>query len=367
MRTPARSDVEASPSRPELRTTALVVLTLATAWVVWLLARPYLGVLVWAITLAVVTQPLHRLVRRHVRREGLAAGLSVTVVALVIVLPVLFVGHHLYREASKHVDEVKGQIESGELRAKLERHPRLAPLVRYVEGQGSPAAQGTKSLGERVTRALSLTGRGLMEAGITLFALFFLFRDREAAVRLARSLLPLSGPEARRMLRRVGDTVWATIYGTVLVGLLQGVLGGLMFWWLGLPAPLVWGFVMAILAIIPVLGAFLVWGPAAIALAAGGDVGKALILAAWGLLVVGLADNLVYPVLVGKRMHLHTLPVFISLLGGLALVGACGIVVGPVVLTAALELRRIWRRRGEARLRAGTPRRRRAVPEPAPA
>jgi predicted PurR-regulated permease PerM len=363
---PATDDVQASPTRPELRTAALLLLTGITAWVVWLLARPYLSVLVWAVTLAVVTAPLHRAIRRRVHRESLAAGLAVAVVALAVVLPILFVAQQIYSQASRHFDEVKSQIESGELKKKIEKQPRLAPLVRYFEGKGSPAAQGTQSIGHRITRALSLTGRGLMEAAITLFALFFLFRDREAALRLTRSLLPLTARESRRVMKRVGDTIWATIYGTVMVGLLQGVLGGLMFWWLGLPAPVVWGFVMALLAIIPVLGAFVVWGPAALALALSGEMGKALILTAWGSVVVGLADNIIYPALVGKRLRLHTLPVFVSLLGGLSLLGACGIVVGPVALTVAMELRRIWRRRGEAKLRQSRAPARR-LPQPTPA
>ena len=360
MRTPAASDVEASPSRPELRTVGLVVLTAATAWLVWLLLRPALGVMAWAITLAVVTAPLHRWMQRHVRRESLAAGLAVAVVALALVVPMLLVAHQIYRQAERHFDEVQEQIESGAIKKKLEKYPRLAPLVRYVEGKGSPAAQGTQSIGGRVTRAVSVTARGLMEAALTMFALFFLYRDREAALRLARSLLPLTARESRRVLRRVGDTIWATIYGTLLMGLLQGVLGGLAFWVLGLPAPIVWGFAMAVLAIIPVVGAPVIWGPAAIALAAGGEVGKAAALAAWGTLVVGLSDNLIYPMVVGKRMRLHTLPVFLSLLGGLALVGACGMVVGPVLLTLFVELRRVWRRRGDARARlrpGGRPRR----------
>jgi len=146
-------------------------------------------------------------------------------------------------------------------------------------------------------------------------------------------------------MQRVSDTVYATIYGTLVVAAIQGALGGLMFWWLGLPGPILWGAAMALLAVIPVLGAFVIWVPAAIFLAATGAVGKALILTAWGSIVVGLIDNLLYPVLVGNRLRLHTVPVFFSIVGGLMFFGAAGLVLGPVVLALTMAVIDIWRRR----------------------
>lgn len=129
------------------------------------------------------------------------------------------------------------------------------------------------------------------------------------------------------------------------MALVQGSLGGLMFWILGLPAPVLWGCVMAVLALVPMLGTFLVWGPAAIFLALNGQWGKALILAAWGAIAIGLIDNLLYPLLVRKRMRLHTVPVFFAIVGGIALFGAAGVVVGPLVLSITDALIDVWRRR----------------------
>jgi predicted PurR-regulated permease PerM len=118
-----------------------------------------------------------------------------------------------------------------------------------------------------------------------------------------------------------------------------------MFWWLGLPAPLLWGAIMALLAIVPVLGAFVVWVPAALYLALSGNWGKALILTAWGGIVIALIDNLLYPVLVGKRLRLHTLPVFIAIVGGIVLFGGAGLILGPVTLALTVALVEVWRRR----------------------
>ena len=144
---------------------------------------------------------------------------------------------------------------------------------------------------------------------------------------------------------RVAHTIHATVYGTLTVAAVQGTLGGLMFWWLGLPAPLLWGVVMGLLAIVPVLGAFIVWIPAAIFLALEGSWGKSLVLAFWGSVVVGGIDNLLYPILVGTRLKMHTVLAFIAVIGGMFVFGAAGLIVGPVVVSVTLSLLETWRSR----------------------
>jgi predicted PurR-regulated permease PerM len=137
----------------------------------------------------------------------------------------------------------------------------------------------------------------------------------------------------------------ATIYGNVVVALIQGVLGGIMFAFLGLPAALLWSVAMALLSLVPNAGAFVIWLPAAVFLAAQGAWTKAVILAAWGVLVVGTIDNLLYPMLVGKDTRLHTLAVFFSVVGGLLAFGAAGLVLGPTALAGTLALVNVLKRR----------------------
>ena len=117
-----------------------------------------------------------------------------------------------------------------------------------------------------------------------------------------------------------------------------------MFWWLGLPAPFLWGIVMGLLAVVPVLGAFVIWVPAAIFLLLDGSEGKALLLTLWGAVVVGGIDNLLYPMLVGRRLKMHTVLAFISLVGGLIVFGPAGLILGPVIFTVTRLLLEIWRR-----------------------
>jgi predicted PurR-regulated permease PerM len=329
----------------------VVVLAVATAlalYVCYRLARPFLPALAWALALAVISHPAHEWIARRVKSANLAAGLAVAMVAVILIAPAVFVAQRLAREAAAGAQTIMAGIEEGSWRARIEGDSRLAPVAAWVEGQVDLRGEIRRLASDITARVSSfVTGsiRALAELLVTLFALFFFFRDRRAIVAALRSLVPLSDAETDKVFARVGDTIHATVYGTVAVSIVQGVLGGLMFWLLGLPAPLLWGVVMGLLALVPVLGAFVVWIPAAIYLALMGSWGKALILAAWGGIVVSLIDNLLYPVLVGKRLRMHTLPVFIAIVGGILLFGAAGLILGPVALAVTVALVDVWRRR----------------------
>jgi predicted PurR-regulated permease PerM len=205
---------------------------------------------------------------------------------------------------------------------------------------------------QSVTSSLSSTAGSVVQGTVyqvitfllVFYLLFFLLRDRHAALGVIRALTPLTVTQMDRMLLRVSETIRATLYGTLCVSAVQGLLGGLMFWWLGIPGALLWGVVMALLAVVPVLGAFVVWLPAVGVLGLQGHWGKALILGLWGMLVVGTVDNLLRPLLVGKRLHLHTVLAFISIVGGLLAFGAAGLVLGPVLLTITCVLVDTWLR-----------------------
>jgi predicted PurR-regulated permease PerM len=182
----------------------------------------------------------------------------------------------------------------------------------------------------------------VVEVMLTFYLLFYFLRDRQAAKSSLMRWLPLTAAEAEHLFRRVFDTIHATVYGTLAVAAVQGLLGGLMFWALGLPTPLLWGVVMALLSVVPVLGSFVVWVPAALLLALDGSWARALILALWGGVVVGGIDNILRPTFVGNRLRLHTIPAFVSLIGGIVLFGAPGFILGPLAVTVTILLVEFW-------------------------
>jgi predicted PurR-regulated permease PerM len=335
---------------PGSRIHALVLLmaTIGGIYICYLLSVPFLSALTWALVLAVLFASAHQLIEARLRRPNLSATLSVLIVALIVVVPTTFVAERLIGEATKGAFVIQAQLEGGAWRRAIEAHPALAPVGQWLEQQIDLPA-----IFRNVVSWLTNTGASFVQGSIvqllgvvlTFYLLFYFLRDRRLMLETVRSHSPLSLAEMDRLFGQIADTIHAIIYGTVVVACVQGTLGGLMFWWLRLPTPLLWGLVMGLLAIVPVLGAFVVWIPAAIFLALDGSWERALILVLWGGLVVSSIDNLLYPMLVGNRLKLHTVPAFISLVGGLTLFGPAGIILGPMAVTITIILLDVWRTR----------------------
>jgi len=171
-----------------------------------------------------------------------------------------------------------------------------------------------------------------------IFTMYYLFRDGAQIVRVLPAVLPLETAQSEEIFTRTKEVIGASVYGVLVIAAIQGALGGLAFFLLGLPSPLVWGVVMAFFSLIPMAGSFVVWVPAAIYLAATQQWWKAGFLVFWGAIVIGMVDNFLRPKLVGEKTRLHELFVFFSVLGGLQVFGVLGLVLGPVVLAITLAL-----------------------------
>jgi predicted PurR-regulated permease PerM len=331
-----------------IRVAVLVTATVIGVYICWLLAVPFLPAITGALALAVLFFRAHRWIEARLRHPNLAATVSVLVVALIVVVPAAFVGDRLIREAATGALAIKTQIEAGALRRVVEAYPTIAPIAAWIEQQiDFPGLAGNIASWLSNVGSLFIRGSIVQLFGILLmfYLLFYFLRDRNAVLAALRDLSPLTVAEMDRLFTRVADTIHATVYGVVAVAAVQGILGGLMFWWLGLPAPLLWGVVMGLLGIVPVLGAFVVWIPAAIFLALDGSWGKALILTGWGTVIVGTIDNVLYPILVGSRLKMHSVLAFISLIGGLILFGPAGFILGPLVVAITMLLLNIGRTR----------------------
>ena len=365
-------------SRERAVTLALIVASAVVFYLCYRIVLPFLPALAWALALAVISHPLHRWIVRRIHFANLAAASSVVVVALVVVIPVVFVTHTLFQEGDKYVQAVQHELTSGKWRSSLDQHPRLNGVLPWIDRQlgiqpsdptetGTPVNQSNENDGRSIddtsrpdsgapsaadsviTNGVSTVVTGtvwlLAQWFITFLSLFFFFRDQDAALGVLRSLLPLSNSEIDDVFKRADDTIHVTVRGSLIVAMVQGSMGGLMFWWLGLPGPVLWGAVMGLLAVVPVLGTFVVWAPTALWLALHNDWKSALILASWGSIAIGLVDNVLYPYLVGKRLRFHTLLVFFAIAGGLMLFGASGVILGPLLLAVADAFLRVWKHR----------------------
>ncbi len=337
-----------APAHARVPTLVLLAATALGLYLCYRMAAPFASALAWALALAVLFTPLQRRLESRLKHPSIAAALSVGMIVLIVAAPATFVVQRLVVQAAKGAELIKTKVASGEWRQTLDAHPRLAQFTDTVTHRiDLPTTVQTLATRLSTTAGMIVKGSAfqLITFGLTFYLLFFFLRDRHLILRAVDTLSPLSAAELARLCGRIGDTVFATVYGTLTVAAVQGCLGGLMFWWLGLPAPLLWGVVMAILAVVPMMGAFVVWIPAVVFLAAEGSWTKAFILTLWGLLAVGLIDNLLRPILMGNRLKLHPVLTFLSVVGGILVFGPAGLILGPVALTITTELLEISSRR----------------------
>lgn len=335
-------------TRERVLVLALAAVTVGAFYLCYRLALPFLPAITWALAIAVVAHPLHRWMQRHLNSKSLAAGLTVLIVTVTLLAPAVLVVQQATSDAISSAEGLKEAVSDGRWRESVEKNAVLSSALDWIEREVNVKAQLERlaadilEAGKKFVSGSIYAATGML---IMLFLLYYFFRDQDKMLGGLRKSFPLSPRETDRVFHDVRDAIYAVVYGTLLLAAVQGTLGGLMFWALGLPAPLLWGAVMALLAVLPVLGAAIVWVPAAIYLAVTGSWEKALILTAWGSIVVALIDNLLYPIIVKDRLRLHTVPVFIAVIGGLMVFGMAGIVLGPVVLVIASALAEVWRRR----------------------
>jgi predicted PurR-regulated permease PerM len=338
----------ASQNLPPIGLFALLVATLIGLYVCYLLLQPFIAALTWALAIAVLTTPAHQAIESRLKYPNLAAAISVILLVLLVMLPLYWVGQRLVPELSNGLMLVQGELASGDLLQKLKASPWLERLAGAIEPRVdfasilSNATTWLTNLGASIVRE---SMSNLLTMLLTFYLLFYFLRDRREALRYARLLSPLTEAETDRLFVKVSDTIHGVLFGTVIAAGVQGLLGGIAFWLLGLSNPLLWGMVMGLLAVIPVLGAFVVWVPAAVYLALTGEWGKAALLTAWGGIVVGGVDNILHPVLAGGRVRMHTIAMFIAIVGGLIVFGASGLILGPLALAITMSLLEVWRGR----------------------
>ena len=330
----------------------LVFLLLVGGVTYWFfdLVRPFLMPVFWAAVLTIVFFPAHRWVQRRVgeARESLAATLTTLLIVVLVLGPLSLIVLAVVAEA----EGIYARIDSGEL------NPTM--LVDWFEAQIPAAQMLVEDYGvdfdrvrENVTAAVTRIGRAALDATLAFgqnflavavdfflmaYLLWFFLRDGRRIVELAIRALPLGDADERALFTRFATVSRATLKGTLIVATIQGTLGGLIFWALGIEGALLWGVLMILLSLLPVGGSAIVWVPAAVVLAVQGAWGKAVILVAFGALAIGLVDNLLRPLLVGRDTRMPDYLVLVATLGGLAAFGLAGFVIGPVVAALFLSV-----------------------------
>jgi predicted PurR-regulated permease PerM len=332
----------ASQRQLENRTLTLLVIVVSLAFC-WILL-PFYGAVFWAVVLAVIFSPLQReLALRFGGRGNLSAFITLTICLLVAVLPVLVIALMLVQEGAAFYH----RVESGELDIGIyvDQLKDLLPnfLQRQLDRLGigdvnglrdrivSGMLQGSQFLATKAFAIGQNTFEMLIGFFVMIYLLYFFLRDGLEVARNVRMAIPLGEQHKRRLQIKFTRVVRATVKGNIVVAGCQGILGGAVFWVLDIPSPVFWGVMMAFFSLLPLVGAGMIWGPVALFFVIEGDVWKGVGLALFGILVIGLVDNLLRPILVGKDTRLPDYLVLISTLGGLSLFGLNGFVIGPLI------------------------------------
>ncbi|MCG8295594.1 AI-2E family transporter [Pseudomonas entomophila] len=320
-----------------------VLLALVTVAFLWILL-PYAGAIFWAVILGILFSPLQRhLLLRFGGRRNLATATALAICLLVAVLPVIIISALLVQEGAA----LYQRIESGQLdiAGYLERGKDMLPAYaqHFLDRMGMGnldglrdkiskwATQGSQFLAGQAFSFGQGTFEFVVSFGIMLYLLFFFLREGAEVARKMRQAVPLPEQQKRRLQLKFKRVVRATVKGNLLVAITQGALGGLIFWVLDIPSALVWAVLMAFLSLLPAVGAGIVWGPVAAYFLLTGATWQGIVLIAFGVLVIGLVDNLLRPILVGKDTRMPDYLVLVSTLGGLAVFGLNGFVIGPLI------------------------------------
>ncbi|HXX44072.1 MAG TPA: AI-2E family transporter [Candidatus Acidoferrales bacterium] len=330
-------------SRTRLGTALFYGIIVLLVYLVYLVFAPFLVPLAWAAVLVVVSYPAYEWLAR---RWGatMAAGASAVGVTLILIVPILLVMIAFVRQGVDAAQSIELKISSdhwvwiNHLWAQVQqRFPGTSPedLTNTLRRYGEQAAEYVTA---RLGTILKHTAEFVFHLGVTILAMFYIFRDGHSIVARLREVLPFEASHRNRMLADARSLIFASVTSSLVAAAVHGILGGLAFVATGVRAPIFWGVMMAFCSFVPLVGSALVWLPVAISLIAGGHTIRGVVLIIFCALIVGSVDNLVRPWLISGRAEMGGLVVFISVLGGISVFGLLGLVLGPIIVATAASM-----------------------------
>ncbi|NTU43614.1 MAG: AI-2E family transporter [Nitrospirales bacterium] len=331
----------------------LMVFVIGLGYLSFLVMRPFLSPIAWAIVLSMVFYPLYAFLRNRVKWESLASLITLAVILLIILGPFSYLTLLLVNELksiSAHVESSGPGIMEGAL-----QQPTIKAAIQWVTSifniteadidktiMDNISNAGKEMVG-RITRNVADIMAVALHFVFMSFAIFFLLKDGTKFLRRARDYMPFSEEQKDRLETQVQDIIISTVYGGVVVALSEGIMGVVSFAVFGIPSPVVWGIATAISSFIPLLGAFAVWAPVTVYLFVQGQVLSSIALGIIGLFGIIFFENILKPVIIGGRTKMPIVVIFFSVLGGIQLFGLIGLVTGPLVLAIFVSVVEIFR------------------------
>lgn len=335
----------------------LITLLLAVliGYLMYLIMVPFFIPIFWAVVFVILFYPYYKwLLRRFNQKKGLCALIACASIAVFLIVPMALVGTAVANELLTLFQWAEEYMKS--LTTRAHRSPVFFIsyiedfLSQYIDISGldirsffaNSVKQAAQYAGEGMTGFIKNIGSFVFHVVLAFFTMYFLFRDGDRLFAVVKDLVPLSEPDKKKIINKNRGVISATINGGVLVGAVQGLLGGVAFWFLGIQAPVLWGFVMFLFSFLPSFGTAIVWAPAAVYLLIIGSYAKGIVLLLWGAFIIGLIDNFLRPIIVSGRTNLHPLLLFFSILGAVNAFGLIGIIAGPLILSITQAMVEIY-------------------------
>ncbi|MBD3332859.1 AI-2E family transporter [candidate division GN15 bacterium] len=340
--------------REHLLVALFMVIAAVFVYLFYQIMVPFFVPIIWAAILAILFYPPYSWVLGKVKRKGLASIIMCILIVIVIIGPATYLFVALVNEAGDAVREVNAMYRSGELDEILSfRIPGIDTLRdklgQYYDLSNFNLEDLIKDAIDKVSSVILNQTSWLIANGtkavfffiLMVFTLYFFFKDGESIIRRIKRLMPLTINQTNVTFGQLRDVIQATMYGAVVVALVQGVLGGVLFALVGIPSAVFWGAIMAFLSVLPMVGAFIVYVPAGIILILSGSYIKGIIILFAGTVIISQIDNVLRPLLIAGRTSMHPLMLFFAVMGGIAVFGLLGVVLGPLVAAAFITLLKI--------------------------
>ena len=323
---------------------AFLLLLAAVSLAFAAILAPFSGSILWSVVFAILFAPLYRWLRLRGRQgRNIAAVETIFLIIVLVIVPLILIGSELLDQAIGVYKMVQsGQLNAGRYFQDIyDAMPRwvLHVLERFELTDVAAIRERVTAGMQRSTQFLAGQAFSLGQNTVSfavglivmLYLLFFLLRDGDELSAHMQRAIPLRAEQQQALIAKFTVVIRATIKGNLVVALLQGILGALAFWFLGIKGSLLWGSLMAILSLLPLVGAVLVWGPVALYYLTTGSLWQGIFLAAYGILVISMTDNILRPLLVRRETKLPDYLVLLATFGGLAVFGISGFIIGPVV------------------------------------
>jgi len=321
----------------------LTIITITFLYIV----RPFILPIFWAAVIASIFYPFYLKLKKYLKLENISVVITLIIIFIIIIIPLVVLGSLLIKESIdlySAVDNSRSQINSNvqQTIGWLKHNSYTSRLNFDDKFWVEKFADSTKLLTSYIFASIkNLTQNSvifLVMFFITFYTLFYFLRDGAEMLKKLMYLSPLGDKSEEMLYKKFTSTARATIKGSLIIGVIQGGIGGLLFWITGVQGALIWAVVMTVLSLIPGLGSYFVWLPAAIIMLVLGNIWQGIVIIIVGAVVIGTIDNILRPILVGKDTQMHPLLILFSTLGGIVLFGISGFIIGPIITSLLLAL-----------------------------